>query len=83
MEAAPSQQVLRFEGFKVTNGPDLFVVLLSADGSPSEGIRLGALKGSEGNQNYELPMGIDLAKFSRVVIWCRAFNVVFGTADLM
>lgn len=83
LEAGEGKQVLRFEEFKVTNGPDLFVVLMPKDGRPSEGLRLGALKGSEGSQNYELPMGTDLMKLSRIVIWCRAFDVVFGTADLM
>lgn len=80
--AGEGKQVLRFEEFTVTNGPDLFVILIQKDGEPSKGIRLGALKGSEGSQNYELPMGTDLMKYSRVVIWCRAFDVVFGTADL-
>lgn len=78
----PGQLVLRFEDFKVTNGPDLFVVLTRPGAPAGDGVRLGALKGSEGNQNYPIPADVDLAELSQVVIWCRAFNVTFGTADL-
>jgi hypothetical protein len=82
IETAPGKRVLRFENFKVTNGPDLFVVLTEPDGAPARGVRLGDLKGSEGPQNYEIPDDLDLKLLSRVVIWCRAFNVIFGTAHL-
>lgn len=82
IEVAPGQLVLRFEDFNVTNGPDLFVVLTRPGAPARDGVRLGALKGSQGSQNYEIPAGVDLTDLSRVVIWCRAFNVTFGTADL-
>jgi len=45
-------------------------------------IHVGALKGNIGDQNYELPDGVDLGKYKAVTIWCRRFGVNFGTAPL-
>ncbi|UKS56276.1 DM13 domain-containing protein [Exiguobacterium acetylicum] len=73
---------LRFEDFQTTNGPDLFVYLVEPGENTADGIRLGALKGNQGNQNYKIPKDVDLTKHSRVVIWCRAFDADFGTGDL-
>jgi hypothetical protein len=46
-------------------------------------IEVGTLKGNIGDQNYELPADIDLAKYRAVTIWCKRFSVNFGTAPLM
>ena len=73
--------VLRLEDFRVTNGPDLYVYL-STDKGASDYVDLGRLKANAGNQNYELPSGIDLSKYDNVVIWCKAFSVYFGGAQL-
>ena len=72
---------LRLEDFKATNGPDLYVYL-STDKSASEFVNLGRLKGNVGNQNYEIPEGTDLSKYTTVLIWCQAFSVLFGSAEL-
>ena len=73
--------VLRLEDFRVTNGPDLYVYL-STDKDASNYVDLGRLKANAGNQNYELPSGIDPSKYDHVVIWCKAFSVYFGGAQL-
>jgi hypothetical protein len=79
--------VVRFEDFSVTNGPDLHV-LLATSPSPTgradlgEYVDLGSLKGNAGNQNYEIPEGIDLAQFQSIVIYCQPFHVVFSVAAL-
>jgi hypothetical protein len=73
--------VLRLENFRVTNGPDLYVYL-STDKSASDYVDLGRLKASSGNQNYELPAGVDLSKYDNVIIWCKSFSVYFGGAEL-
>jgi hypothetical protein len=73
--------VLRLENFRVTNGPDLYVYL-STDKSASDYVDLGRLKASSGNQNYELPSGVDLSKYDNVIIWCKSFSVYFGGAEL-
>jgi Electron transfer DM13 len=72
---------LRLEDFRATNGPDLYVYL-SVDKSASDFVNLGRLKGNVGNQNYEIPEGTDLSKYATVLIWCQAFSVLFGSADL-
>lgn len=56
---------------------------MTFDRAVKAGINLEELKGNIGDQNYELPEGVDLGVHSRVVIYCKAFSVVFGSADLM
>ena len=73
--------VLRLENFKSTNGPDLYVYL-STDKKASEFINLGELKANSGNQNYQIPDDVDLEKYNQVLIWCQAFGVLFGNAEL-
>ena len=41
---------------------------------------LGGLKGNKGMQQYDVPAGLD--RYATVVIWCRAFTIAFGKADL-
>lgn len=72
---------LRLENLKTTNGPDLYVYL-STDKDASDFVNLGRLKGNIGNQNYEIPTGTDLSKYGNVLIWCKAFSVLFGSAEL-
>lgn len=73
------QQFLRLENFQSNNGPDLKVVLRADNGDV---INLGPLKGNIGDQNYELPPGIDLSEYNSVEIYCERFSVTFGTASL-
>jgi electron transfer DM13 len=76
-----ASMILRLENFKATNGPDLYVYL-STDNSASDIVNLGRLKGNIGNQNYDIPEGTDLSKYHTVLIWCQAFSVLFGSAEL-
>ncbi|TVP40444.1 electron transfer protein DM13 [Candidatus Nitrosocosmicus arcticus] len=84
-KVVPLQQVdsniLRLENLKVTNGPDLYVYL-STDKSASDIVNLGKLKANNGNQNYNIPTGTDLSKYDTVLIWCKAFSVLFGSVEL-
>jgi hypothetical protein len=73
--------VLRLENFKSTNGPDLYVYL-SINDNVSEFINLGELKANKGNQNYDIPDDADLSKYNKVLIWCKSFGVLFGSAEL-
>lgn len=73
--------VLRLEDFRVTNGPDLYIYL-ATDKQASDFVDLGRLKANSGNQNYDMPEGVDLAKYDTVVVWCKAFSVFFGGAEL-
>jgi hypothetical protein len=74
--------LLRFEAFRVTNGPDLFVYLAQGEDVNQGFIDLGRLKGNVGDQNYDIPPGVDPMSHRSVVIWCRAFAVPFGYASL-
>ncbi len=83
IETAPGVFVVRLEDFEVRNGPDLFVYLSpSADGYADGAIELGALKADKGNQNYEVPAGVDPTTAGSIVIWCKQFSVLFATAPL-
>lgn len=86
-ELADGSHVLRLEGFEVTNGPDLHVLLVPddapADRDAIEGyVDLGSLKGNIGDQNYEIPSDVDVANFGSVVIYCQPFHVIFSVAGL-
>jgi electron transfer DM13 len=76
-----ASMILRLENFKATNGPDLYVYL-ATDNSASDFVNLGRLKGNIGNQNYDIPEGTDYSKYHAVLIWCQAFSVLFGSAEL-
>jgi hypothetical protein len=76
---------LRFDDVAIQNGPDLHVYLARGMGGAYDGSRdlyLGALKATNGSFNYELPAGTPLADYKSVVVWCRAFTVLFTWADL-
>jgi hypothetical protein len=45
-------------------------------------VELGKLKGTQGDQNYDIPSGVDLEKYRAATIWCYRFSVNFGTAPL-
>jgi hypothetical protein len=73
--------ILRLEDLRVTNGPDLYVYL-ATDKSASDFVNVGKLKANNGNQNYDIPTETDLTKYDTVLIWCRPFSVLFGSAEL-
>jgi Electron transfer DM13 len=82
------------QSFKTDKGPDLFVVLhrskdvLKASNPPSypikegEYINISPLQNVSGTQRYEIPGNVTLSDYNSVAIWCRQFNVTFGTAAL-
>lgn len=75
-------QVLTLD-LRTDAGPDLRVYLAPGDGSDvDDHVDLGALKGNIGTQQYQLPAGTNLGRYTAVVIWCRAFSVRFGSAAL-
>ncbi|MFT7328067.1 MAG: hypothetical protein ACI870_000245 [Crocinitomicaceae bacterium] len=76
-----NQQYLRFEDFSVTNGPDLFVTLNKGNSPEGGHVLIEALKGNEGNQNYDISK-YDISDYQSVSIYCRAFSVEFATAQL-
>ncbi|MCH4553502.1 DM13 domain-containing protein [Aestuariibaculum lutulentum] len=75
------KKIVSFTNFKTDSGPGL-EVYLATDTSASSYISLGALKGIEGNYEYNLPDNIDYNQYNHVIIWCVPFSVNFGYAVL-
>ena len=90
LETADGRRFLRFEAFETSNGPDLLVYLSTKEpagpddwyGYDQDFVDLGPLKGNVGNQNYRIPEGVDLDRYSTAVVWCRRFEVGFAAAVL-
>jgi hypothetical protein len=89
LQLADGRRFVRIEDLATSDGPDLHVWLSEARSggnwrSYDDGreVRLGDLKATHGNQNYEIPPDADLTGMRSVVIWCDRFNVAFGTAPV-
>lgn len=72
--------------FRTGSGPDVFV-LLHKQGEPrsyadGQFVNLGMLSSFRGEALFKLPDGVDPADYASVVIWCRQFNVTFGSGPL-
>ncbi len=86
-ETVEGQKVLRLEAFTSTPGPDLYIYL-SRSPKPEngkqvmDGLEVGKLKASKGNQNYPLDTSLDLTKYYSVVVYCKSFSAIFGFATL-
>ncbi len=83
------KNVLRFSAFETSNGPDVHIYLVAAADAKDDAtvkqagfIDLGSIKGNIGDQNYDLPAGVDLSKYRAVTVWCKRFGVNFATAPL-
>jgi hypothetical protein len=85
------KQYLRLTDFSTSNGPDVHVLLAQSDDESLkqeivkgqlDSVELGPLKGNQGDQNYDLPVSVDLQKYNEAVIYCERFHAVFGVAKL-
>jgi len=75
------QRFIEFsEDFSVTRGPDLFIWLTKGDNT-KDFVNVGRLQNRNGTQRYEIPSDVNLDDFDRVIVWCRAFSVLFATAE--
>jgi hypothetical protein len=85
IQSPTGETILRFQDFRVRNGPDLRVYLSPDPGGAvrAEGaISLGTLRGTSGFINYTVPADVDPTVFRSVIIYCEPFGVVFATAVL-
>jgi hypothetical protein len=85
VELPGGERKLTITDFETDSGPDLRVYLSTGDpagGDLGDFEDLGGLKGNIGNQQYTLPLDLDLDRYSTVVVWCRAFSVAFTSAGL-
>lgn len=88
-ELPGGKRILRLTEFETSNGPDVHVYLVAAPDAKDNGtvttagfVDLGSMKGNKGDQNYDVPTNVDLAKYQAVTIWCKRFSVNFATAPL-
>ncbi len=88
-ELPDGKRVLRFSNFETSNGPDVNIYMVAAEDAldndtvkNSGFVTLGSIKGTKGDQNYDLPADLDLNKYRAVTVWCKRFGVNFGTAPL-
>ncbi len=83
------ERIFRFTEFKTSNGPEVQIYLVAADDANDSDtvkkagfVSIGSIKGNIGDQNYDVPSDVDLAKYKAVTIWCRRFGVNFAAAPL-
>lgn len=86
--------VLRFEDYRQTQGPDVFVYLMpAADPDTTSEVRAGVKvlvdggadggeSTKEGTFTQRISGDVDPAAFMGVSIWCDRFSVPFGAATL-
>jgi hypothetical protein len=85
---ADGSHVIRLQDLDAANGPDLYVYV-SEHPNPQSGDELhmgehnlGSLKATNGSFSYTLDASIDPSRIKSVVIYCKAFSVLFSTAPL-
>jgi hypothetical protein len=90
IDVGQGHRVLRLTNFATSNGPDVRVYLVAAGDVADNAtvktagfVELGPMKGNIGDQNYDIPSAVDLARYRAVTIWCKRFSVNFGSAPLV
>lgn len=85
IQTGDGERVLTLTDFDNSPGPDLRLYLVAGNPSTEGDVKdyedLGALKGNKGDQQYDLK-DIDTTRYNTVVVWCRAFTVLFSRAPL-
>ena len=71
---------LNLRGFDTTPGPGLTVVLHSGD--VANGFFAGSLISASGNYPYMLPNNFDPSLYTKVSVYNKKYNVIYGEADL-
>lgn len=80
-EDKSKNRTLVFENFKTDGGPDLRVYL-AEDKAITNFIQITDKVNTNGSYTLSIPANADLKKQTTVVIWCRQFSVLFGSASL-
>jgi hypothetical protein len=90
-DATVYQDLVHLEAnFEVGPGPKYHVYLVpeenvtpDTDVAKTMFVDLGRLRAFKGSQNYDVPEGVDLAKYPSLVIWCEQFGVLISPAKLV
>ena len=80
IESADKKKYLIFDNLKSDAGPDLRIYL-SEDKSAKVYTEISN-KVTVGNSKIEVPTAANTDKQKTVLIWCKQFSVLFGSADL-
>ena len=81
VEDPNGDRTLTLTEFDVDAGPDVDVYLSETTSGIEGAVNLGDLKGERGDQQYDIPTGVDLTKFDDVVLWCIPFTTRIATAE--
>lgn len=76
----PSKKYLVFDGFKTDAGPDLRVYL--AEDTKSTNFTEVTSVVTNGSFTLQIPSTANLDKQKFVLIWCKQYSVLFGSAAL-
>jgi len=76
-----NQFILALQNVSISNGPDLHVYI-SKELMPVNFIDLGSLQSTIGYQLYPVPGNPDFNQFRYVLIHCKKYNHLFGSAAL-
>jgi hypothetical protein len=71
---------LQFKDFKTDAGPDLFIYLAEDIGAKSA-INTNQ-RPTNGTYAVTVDANTDFKKYKHVLIWCKSFSVLFGSAQL-
>lgn len=74
------KKYLSFENFKTDEGPDLYIYL--AEDKTAKGFTSVVKLNKTGTFVVDIPTETDLTKQKYVLIWCKQFSVLFGSAKL-
>lgn len=80
IESADKKKYLIFDNLKSDAGPDLRIYL-SEDKSAKVFTEVTS-KVVNGNSKIEIPTAANTDKQKTVLIWCKQFSVLFGSAEL-
>jgi hypothetical protein len=79
-EDKDKKRTLVFEDFKTDAGPDLRIYL-AEDKSVTGFVEITDMV-KNGNAAFTVSTNLDVKKKNHVLIWCRKFSVLFGSAQL-
>ena len=80
MKTTDGKNLLRIEALISDGGPDLRLYL-AEDKKALNAIEI-VTKPKNGTYDLPIPSGVDYSKHKYVLIWCKQFTVLFGSAEL-
>ena len=81
-EVKGKQQIKLTSDFGVDNAPDLYLVLATSETPDARSVYVAKLKSATGSQSYDVPMGTDLSKYTKLLVWSKKSNALIASADL-